>query len=416
MKNIDEEIEKNADCQMDKSSKYYQFGYDYLGPFLTGFTLWLYRKLKKNNHSKIFFLARDGYLMKRAFDILPESGIETRYVYFSRKSLRLSFLWRSEDYRDSLKYLSRERYISIAMLLEYYGFHEDERQNIASETGMNLNSEYPYERLADRPELEDLYDRLRPRIDERSKEQDELLERYVRQEEMSGRIAIADVGWYGNMQLYLEKFMKLHQIDSDIDGFYIGIIPVKPLDGTVHGFLYQPGNDTLRKKVLCFFGVYEKLFQSREGSTNGYRLDSEKNLVVPDSGKYEYADSYEDSARIAAWQDGAIDCFQSYLRAHEESREASKSWKHISLKETRKMAEKLVMFGVNPPLWGTKLFSFLCNVDGTRKFYISQKSIFQYSPLEFRSALSNSPWKTGFMKSAFRIPFPYYCIYAALKK
>lgn len=39
---------------------------------------------------------------------------------------------------------------------------------------------------------------------------------------------------------------------------------------------------------------------------------------------------------------------------------------------------------------------------------MSQKKLVQYKPRELMHALSNSVWKTGFLKSVFKIPFPYF--------
>ena len=56
------------------------------------------------------------------------------------------------------------------------------------------------------------------------------------------------------------------------------------------------------------------------------------------------------------------------------------------------------------------------NMDGTKVYYLCQKPIYQYNLKEFIHACRNSVWKTGFMKSAFKFPFPYYFIYELIKK
>ena len=76
----------------------------------------------------------------------------------------------------------------------------------------------------------------------------------------------------------------------------------------------------------------------------------------------------------------------------------------------------LIQFGKTPDLRRLALFRSFYNTDGTRVYYLPQKNIFRYKPGEFAHALSNSPWKTGFMRAAFRLPFPYYLIYDWLKK
>ena len=72
--------------------------------------------------------------------------------------------------------------------------------------------------------------------------------------------------------------------------------------------------------------------------------------------------------------------------------------------------------GKNPTIKMVKLFSFFYNTDGEKEYYVSQKKLVQYKPRELMHALSNSVWKTGFLKSVFKIPFPYFYIYRIFRK
>ena len=84
--------------------------------------------------------------------------------------------------------------------------------------------------------------------------------------------------------------------------------------------------------------------------------------------------------------------------------------------DPRDWATPLVEFGKSPPLWGVKLFSFFYNVDGTKQHFVAQKPLWKYRPKELLHDLSNSVWKTGFMKSFLKVPFPYFKIYDILRK
>lgn len=84
-------------------SPYYQFGIDYFGPFLYGFTKWLYTSLKKAQIHRVYFFSRDGYMMDLAFQQLGyDAEFDTQYVHFSRKSLRQALLYTTSGYQDSL--------------------------------------------------------------------------------------------------------------------------------------------------------------------------------------------------------------------------------------------------------------------------------------------------------------------------
>ena len=88
-------------------------------------------------------------------------------------------------------------------------------------------------------------------------------------------------------------------------GYYVGINPVSDLVGNTFGYLYEKNDLKLRKSVLCFLGVYERLFQSFEGSTIGY---IEKNFnVKPELSKYEYENDKKAICGMKEWQEGALD-------------------------------------------------------------------------------------------------------------
>lgn len=387
-------------CDSGKSD-YYQFGWQKFGPFLYGYVRWLYNNIKKNPVKKVFFFSRDGYMMMRAFQMINAENFELEYVYFSRKSISKTLLCRCSTYEESLKYLTWERFVSVGKLLEYYGFDEDERKNIARQFNLDIFQDFEYNLLQSSKELKELYLNLKPVIDEKSCKQDELLLAYLKQIDLLGECAIVDIGWHGSMQYFLEQFMQQHDLDTTMHGYYIGIYPMYSLMGTVHGFLYEQTNLQLRKSVLCFLGGYERLFQSLEGSVWGYTKQDKQ--VMPILMEFEYERQQKVVMGIIDWQTGALDFIQKAMT--------------INLKiKDKELAMPLVEFGRNPSKKGVKLFYYFYNLDGARSYYVSHKRVFEYKPREFIRDLSNSVWKTGFLKSVFRIPFPYYFIYKIFRK
>ena len=79
-----------------------------LAPALAGFTGWLVNQATGSGKKRLYFLARDGYLMYRAARILCERlslPIDCRYLSCSRYSLRLPFFHR--DREAALDYICR---------------------------------------------------------------------------------------------------------------------------------------------------------------------------------------------------------------------------------------------------------------------------------------------------------------------
>ena len=385
------------------TASYYEFGYKYFGPFLYGFVSWLYNYLEELQIKKVYFFARDGFMMQKAFEVISQdSSIKCTYVYFSRAALRSGLIYKASSYEDSLKYLSWSRFLRCQEILEYYGLSDSEIDEISRQLGIDKSAEYEWNSIHSNKELKRIYDIYREKIQSRSKENFLLIKKYLEQINISGRCAIVDIGWHGNMQIYLQELMDECHIKADVTGFYVGIQSADVIESKVKGFLFDNDNLKLRKKVLCFFGGYERLFQSLEGSTKGYSLEND--TVVPVLQNYEYEGDLQLQEYIKAWQKGAMDYIIKKRQPLDD------------LNACAVAAEPLVKFGVNPDRKNLKLFYPFYNTDGGKTYYLPQKPIYQYKPKELAYALSNSVWKTGFMKALFKIPFPYYWIYNIIRK
>lgn len=384
-------------------NEYYNFGFSTFGPFLYGFSNWLIEKAVKNSsYQKTFLFARDGYMMKKAIDEqLGENQYNYEYVYFSRKSIRQALLYNTSGFSDSLKYISKERYITYGKLLEYYGFDYSSSLNICKKENIDINEQISLKNILTNVRALHLYKKYKATIEINSKKQADLLLQYLNQINFIGSVAIVDIGWHGSMQYYLEQFAKEHKLSVKMTGYYLGTETKPEVVGPTFGYIYSNKNLNLKKDLLCCFGLLERLFQSEVGSTFGYKLINKK--VKPVFGEYEYENDKKLISHIQDMQKGAIACIKANAQ-------------NMKRQSKKKLIFPLIKVGKTPNLKQTQLFKDYYLMDGSKEYFVSQKKLFKYSPKEFVHALSNSPWKTGFMKSAFKIPFPYYKIYDVLKK
>lgn len=379
--------------------EYEKFGHDVLGPFMNDFTEWLCRGIIEQKADKVFFFSRDGFMMQKACCLrqdFVESGIMHEYAYFSRNSLRRALLWNCSSYQESLQYLSNQRFISFAELASYYGIREDEKDKIANAFGILWNQSFLQSTISRNEKLKKIYNAYKPQIDALSQQQYNDIILYLNQIGMQGNVAIVDIGWHGAMQYYLEKILQESRIKAQITGYYIGINVVYPLKGKTHGFLFSKENLKMRKKILCSYGILEKFFQSLEGSTDNYV--NNQGIVSPLLKKYEYEDDLRIQSYIKLLQNGAL----RYIKKPSDVKKDS--WK------------SLINFGLSPTLKQLRLFRFFYNMDGEKLYFLPQKKLHRYRIKEFLLAFSNSCWKTGFMKAAFKLPLPYFWIYNILRK
>ena len=390
------------DKTLPNQQHYFQFGHEILAPFVYDYLNYTHERINEKAIRNVFFLARDGFLLHKGYTLLFPAE-KTRYLYLSRKSVRQALLYQCSTYEESLRYISKQRFITPGTVLEYYGFTKDEIREITAEMNIDPDKDVRFSNLEENPEIRSMYESLKERIKTRSSRQNQLLGNYLEENGFSGRCAVVDVGWHASIQKYLNEFFDGKSEDiPEIYGYYIGTQTDIPVKEEVCGYVYSDEHPERRKDLLCFFGVIEKIMQSNEGSVTGYVVKDD--TVIPVLEEYEYAHDEILSSCLASICQGCM----AYL--NEE-----KGKKHTE-EERQKNTERFIRFGKLPTLKETQLFSFFYNDDGSRYYYVSRKPLYRYKPKEFIHDLSNSPWKTGFVKIACKIPFPFHVIYKVMKK
>ena len=63
---------------------WYNFGYDIAGAVVYSYTRWIYNIANEENIKNILFVARDGYIAQKVFNIFNATDIKTNYVYAPR--------------------------------------------------------------------------------------------------------------------------------------------------------------------------------------------------------------------------------------------------------------------------------------------------------------------------------------------
>lgn len=71
----------------------HRLGFAALGPLLTAYMLWLTRRAKQDGVSRLYFLSREGWILKEVYDALNKnnpSAIPSTYLYCSRRAARVA--------------------------------------------------------------------------------------------------------------------------------------------------------------------------------------------------------------------------------------------------------------------------------------------------------------------------------------
>ena len=400
-KNISNNLEKNLlnefcynNCQ--NNDYFYRFGYEKFGILLYSFSLWLKQELNKRNIKKVFFLSRDGFILKKAFDLINDS-ISTKYLYVSRRSLTVPNLWKNSDYKTLDKNITVSNYFTIETFLKRLGEKPEKYSEVIKKYNLNLKDELNKKSFLDNKNLEEFYNDIKKNIVENSKEEYKLLKEYLNSNSFYGKIAIVDIGWHGTMQKNLSKMTD--GSSTNIYGFYLG---QEKIIENATGFLFNEFDNPLNKISLAgSFGLFESLFLGNHGSVIKYQYRN--NSIDPVLDEYELNNEKQSYEIINNIQNGAIDF----------CREFSKNKFMEKMNYNEAFFEGVRQVCTNPSLKDVKNIGQLMFNDTYNQKLVESRSLLYYlfHPSSFKRDFYKSVWKIGFLKRVFKINISYFKFY-----
>lgn len=255
-----------------------------LGNFLFGFTAWLCRELDQGNFDRVFFLSRDGYIMKKAAEKMASTALIDKfsYLYASRRSLIVPTLHLHDSYEERCGVMFWKKRFTIKDYIENFGLSYERYCGDISDIVGDGSELFSRDELLTNSKLHKCYNVLRTEINDNSRREYDLLLAYLRQEHFEGKVAIVDTGWFGNLQNAIVTICQSAHIPVDIHGYYIGIREKCKYFGMqqMNGFLYfNHQNLELQRSQERCNAIVEAFFSRDEGSTRCYeRTDGQ---IVP---------------------------------------------------------------------------------------------------------------------------------------
>ena len=224
----------------------------------------LYEKAKAQGIQDLFFLSREGFLLKKMFDYFmltkEMGGIKTHYLQASRRSSFLPSLGPVQD--EDFEILFRQyRRISLEMFLKSLAldpyipeFVDAIGCDAASFTHVreDLPTDPLFLQLMDLPLFQKHYEQER-------NARSQALENYIAsftEGKLPDKLCLVDVGWKGSIQDNLFSwFTRIKGDEACVSGYYIG--------------LTAPGNSHIRNEK------YGLLFSNQAGLTPGFHIFNE---------------------------------------------------------------------------------------------------------------------------------------------
>ena len=394
---------------------YFNFGYQCLGPLLYGFSSWLMKNIHQERINRIYFFSRDGYIMKKAFDMLfSDSSVKTFYLEVSRRSLRVPILWKDYSFENLLTMLTPSKLVTLRSIFDAVGLEMSGYIHLIHKFGFIEDSFFYRDEILNNKELLQLYKELAADIELNSKKEYVYLKEYVRQHDIHGKFAIVDIGWSGGMQRFLQTTLKEMGIDADIYGYYTGVADYykrNMADGermNLYGYLfdfYHNPNDVDSRS--CFVGLYEMLFLETKGSVKNYGKDGAGRIYAE---RYEYEYSIDgklldEVEKIKEVQNGALTYVENRRHATDDIEESISAGS--LLKEGQRPSTRAVELFANFRFFDEGEYTFLAKPQPLLYYFFH----FQ----DFKKDFLKCRWKTAFLRRMFIFPISYYEVYQFVK-
>lgn len=372
---------------------YQKIGYEVVGPILYGYSKWLNETTKKSGIRKLFFLAREGFLLERAFRLFSANEQDHCVIRVSRKATALPLLQRAKNLDDVLNRITvtRTRF-TVEDLLSACEVDEKTARNILQEAAISPDTTI---HSLNGKQKDALFLQAFPSIADFSRIQEKYIRGYLDEAGFAGKVAVCDVGWHGTIQNALQEIFS----DVDITGFYIGKKErkTKKHSNSVAFLFDDHKNHQIQAEVMSAPDIFELFFLSVDGSAKKYAMDSD--------GKYfcvqaKPEQTRESTKNVINLQDAACHFIEDFKKFDDK----------LGIALTPEACEAPYSKFINPPSMETvhhlNQFSFL-NVGSHRMG--AEHNLFYYSihPKKFIIEFLNKGSKAIFLKSVFRLPLPY---------
>lgn len=358
-----------------------KIGCQIMGLPLVGFCQWIH----KNTHATDkFFLARDGYLIKKAYEILyPEEKNECHYFYLSRKSLRIPNIYSGLEYEYLVEQFPNLKEYNVKTFCDLINLDEEKQKKYA-QMFCNMAPIKSRTELAKNDGYKKIFKQIKEEEKEYFEKQYNVFLKYLQQENFYGKVSVIDVGWRATAQINISKLLGEN---IQISGYYFGVESAnsnKNVDhDTIHGYFWGWNDKNNISKCILNGrkGLFEMMFLSSEGSTLLYSEDN--GYVSPVLEK-----NNEEQFCALEIQNGALDFVRSYKQYNAELPMFSSIDTYMPLLDFMLYPNKLDM----------NIGDSLC--ENYRKVYLAKpESLLFYvrHPKNFVKDFKNSEWKVGFM-------------------
>lgn len=303
-----------TNCYREEKDFWYDLGYKSMGPVLYNFINGIINFVNENEIKKIFFVSRDGYIMKKVYDIFASCNKnlpESQYFYASRKLFHFPILADCNDLYENpffMNYINKLKITTIKDFFEYFNINL-----VNYKKTIDFLSSTPLSQPNNKNNLKNILKIVHNEIIKNAKQEKENILKYFEQEDFlkSQKIAWIDIGWQGNVQLSLLKILENTQNTPEIYGYYFGLMEIaKNLKKNLNikGHFFDCEKTEFYRPISTSLSVIEFLFGAPHGSVIG--LMKENNKFKP---FFDKDFSKNKIKKIISVQEGCINFIKDFL-------------------------------------------------------------------------------------------------------
>lgn len=276
-----------------------RIGREVIGPLCYGFARWLTEQAREAGITQLYFLSRDGWLLKQAFDLLPQqltAGLTSHYLYSSRRAVWFASLKEDTPEAEFNEILAgASPYIPVADFLTRVFIDPQECLPQIRAAGFD-NEMTIVETASDKQKLYALFRAIKPKIVANAAQERADYLAYLKQSGVfdNKKAGLVDVGWTGSIIKYTRELVRGVDDSIDLSGYFIGVGGKAETKygfsrgGCLQGYLFDFDDKSYLEILRCFF-VIEKFLSPNEPSLIRMKRDEGGFRPVYKPGEKEYS-------------------------------------------------------------------------------------------------------------------------------
>lgn len=389
---------------------WYDFGYHYVGILFFAFNSWLLEQARKDNIERLYFLSRDGYILRKVYDFMSQSfdrSPQSEYVYASRRALNLPAIVELDD--TTLDFLvSGTSTLRVAQFLERIGFNPSQFTKVITEAGYSHRDDLVINGK-DYANLRRLFTLLSGDIRKKAATERNNLFAYFDSIGLleEKKIGVVDIGWHGTLQYSINKLLQIYGREPSIKGYYLGTFhKAKELHEAgqhMSAYLCEFGQPEYFHEIIKYcVEIFEFIHIAPHGSVINFERINGTIKPIFDQDDQES----EKIAKAQTVQKGALDFIDDSV----------KTWKQFNfLRISKKTAVKpLARILRNPTATEAMLLGDLEHAEGFGNVYVKRYiakppkwSTLLTNPYSLFQGYRKAFWRKGYKKRFFSFNRPF---------